>query len=105
VLERQRLGLPVESTAVVQSAELFRPAEKGTIAVLIATIPIHSQKVEEVVTLENTVLLHHPQVRIRDERLEYGRRNIGMIIRAQRIPYVVQQRAHDVLFVSAVPVR
>ncbi len=68
-------------------------------------IPVEPEIVEEIIALEDAVMLEHPPVLFRDERLEHRRTKFGMIVRGQRVADIVQQRADDIFLVHAVAVR
>ena len=54
---------------------------------------------KEVVTLEDSVVLYHPVIGLRDKRLEDGCCHIGVVEAAQRIADVVEQGAHNIFFI------
>src|SRR5258708_36094491 len=51
------------------------------------------------------MVLHHPQIFWADEWLEHGRSDVRMVIDAERITDVVQQRADHIFFVLPIPMR
>ena len=65
----------------------------------IARIPVHPEVMEEVVPLEDPVILDHPVILLRDERMEDGRRHLGVVPGPERVADVVEERARDVLLV------
>src|ERR1700691_4546597 len=70
-------------------------------AELLAHVAIEPQKMEEIISLEDAVMLDHPVMLLRDKGLHDGRRNVRMIVRAQRVADVVQQRTAHVFLVAA----
>ncbi|MNW21006.1 hypothetical protein D3C71_2216800 [compost metagenome] len=57
---------------------------------------------EEVVALENSVLFHHPQVFGADERFENRRGNVRVVVTAEGVTNIMQERAHDVLLITTI---
>src|SRR5262249_35789566 len=57
------------------------------------------------VDLEHRVVLDHPVIRLGDERLQHGRRDLSVIERPERLPDVVEQGADHVLLVAPVAQR
>ena len=69
---------------------------------LVAHIAIEAEMVKEEIALENTVLLHHPEVGFGYEGFEDGGGDIEMIAATQRVADVMQQGADHILFIAAV---
>jgi len=57
--------------------------------------------VEEIKSLEDTMMLDHPVVLLRHEGLDDDGRDVGVIVWSQRIADVVQQRANNIFLVPA----
>jgi hypothetical protein len=70
-----------------------------------AHVAVEAEVFEKVVALEDGVLLDEPQVPFGHERREDRRGNVGMVVAAERVADVVEQRAHHVLGVAAVALR
>src|SRR4051812_25494766 len=77
--ERQRFPLRVECRAVVARAELGGALERRVAAKALAQIPVAADVMEEVVALEHRMLLDHPVVLFRYERLHDRRGDVGMV--------------------------
>jgi hypothetical protein len=75
------------------------------VAELLAHVLVEAEVLEEVVALEDGVFLHHPQALLRDERLQDRRRDVRMVVAAERVADIVQERAHHVLLVAPITVR
>ena len=86
-------------------AELLAGREIFVVAVLLAHIPVHPEMMEEIIALEYPVLGDDPVIFFRQEGRQYGGGNIGVIIAAQRIADIVQQRHHDIFLVTAIAMR
>ncbi len=71
---------------------------------LVAQVAIHAQVVEEVVALEHAVLFDHPEVFRAYERLEDGGGNVRVVVAAQGVTDIVQQRADDIFLIPTVTV-
>jgi hypothetical protein len=65
----------------------------------LAHVPIEPQEVEEVIPLEDTVMLDHPVALLRNEGLDDGGRDVGVVPRSQRVSDIVQQGADNIFFV------
>jgi hypothetical protein len=100
--EREALCLGVESGPIVLLAEVRGARKMRMAAKLLPHITVHADVVEEIVALKNTVLFHHPMILFRNEGLEDGGSDVGMVERSERISNVVQQRAGHVFVVAAV---
>src|SRR5712692_9473682 len=98
--ERQGFFFGIERRVVVQLAKLGRAFEIRESAKSLADVAIHVQVMEEVVSLKDAVLLHHPVILLRHERFQDRRRDIRMVEGAERIADVMQQRAYDILLVA-----
>ena len=70
----------------------------------VAGVSVEADVVKVVVALEDRVVLDHPQVGFRDERLEDRSRDRAVVEGAEGVADVVKKRAHDILFVSTVSV-
>ena len=104
--QRQRVATLGKGRAVVLLAELGRAREQlGLVAELLAHVRVQANLVEEVVALKDAVVLHHPQVFGADKGLEDGGRDVRVVVAAQRVPNVVQQRTHHIFLVAPVAVR
>src|SRR3979490_394327 len=80
----------VECGIVINLAETCSAMEVGVAAKLLAHVWIHADMLEEEVALENSVLLNHPVVGLRYERLEDGGGDFRVIPGTQRIADVVK---------------
>ena len=65
---------------------------------------VHAEVVEIVIALEMPVVLADPVQFLAHERLDDRGGDIGMVVAAQRIADIVQQRHHHILLVAPVPV-
>ncbi|MNJ35609.1 hypothetical protein D3C77_303590 [compost metagenome] len=72
------------------------------IAQLVTQVPVLAEQVEEVIALHDAVVLHHPEVLFADEGLEDRCGDVRVIVRAEGIADIVQQRANHVLLVLAI---
>src|SRR6202000_1576757 len=85
--------------------ELRRIFEMRVAAELLAHVTVDAEMVEEIIALEDAVLLDHPVIGFRDEGLETRRRDIRMVVYAERVADVVNKSADDILLVPARLVR
>ena len=63
---------------------------------------VEPEVVEKIVSLEQPVLLDHLEILRADEGLQDGRGDVRMVVGAEGVADVVQQRADDVFLVAAV---
>src|SRR4051812_15713206 len=91
--ERERRAGGGERWSVIAGAELLGAPEPRVTPELLAQVPVAADVVEEIVTLEDAVLLHHPVVLLGHERLQDRGGDVGVVERPQRVADVVQQRA------------
>lgn len=99
--ERELGGGVIEGGVVVFGDKSGGAFEVLVFAKLVAHVPVQAHKVEEVITLEDGVILHHPVVGLGYEWLHDGGANIGVVGAAKCVADVVQQGADDVLLVLA----
>ena len=74
-------------------------------AKLLAHVAVETDVMEEIIALEYTVMLDDPVHLLVDERLQDRRGDVRMIVAAERIANVVEQRSDDVILRFASPVR
>jgi hypothetical protein len=72
---------------------------------LITHVAIEPEVVKKIVALENSVLLDHPVILFRNERLQDGCGDIGVIAGSERVTDVVQKCADDVFLIPSILVR
>ena len=68
-------------------------------------IAIHAEIVEIVVALKMPVMLADPVQFVADERRDDRSRDVGVVVAAERIANVVQQRHDHIVFVPSVAMR
>ena len=100
-LKRHRSEIGIEGDLIEQAAEFLGLLEMRMPAELLAHVPVEPQVVEEVIPLEDAVMLDHPMVLLRHEGLDDGGGDVGVIVRAERIADIVQQRADHIFLVPA----
>ena len=94
--------MSIKSRAIVQLAKLGCALEVDMVAELLTHVAIHADMVEEIVALENVMVLDHPKVGSTDKRLENGGRDVGVVVRSQRIANIVQQSADDIFIIQII---
>ena len=100
-IERRALQLRVEGGIVVELAQPLRALEVRMPVNLLVHVRIQSEVLEEVIALEDAVLLDHPGVGFRDERLQDCRAEAGAIPRARHVADIAEQCADHRLVVFA----
>ena len=67
-------------------------------------VAVHAEIVEEIISLEDTVMLDHPMRLLVNKGLQDRRRNVGMVVAAKRVADVVQQGGDDIALALALAV-
>ena len=70
-----------------------------------ARVPLHAEEMEIVIALEGAVVLADPVHFLAHERLDDRGGDFRVVIAAQRVADIVEQRHHDVLLVAPVAMR
>src|SRR4029078_9987990 len=95
-------GVPVESRSVVASTELLGSFKARMIAKLLPHIAVHTEVLEKVVSLENSMVLDHPVILVRDERFQDRGANIRMIVSAKGVADIMQQGTDHILLIPTI---
>ena len=98
--ERRAVVVGVERRLVVFLAEPRAGLEMRVAAKLFAHVAVHAEVVEEIIALEDAVMWRDPVQLLGDERLEDRGGDIRVIVGAERVADVVEQRHHDIILVS-----
>ena len=86
----------IKSRTIVQLTKLGCALKVNMVAEFLTHVRIHADMMEKIVTLENVMVLDHPKVEFIDKRLEKSGRDVGVVVRSQRIANIVQQSADDI---------
>ena len=81
MFERLTFIIGVESNLIVLRTELFGVVVEFVLAIIVASIFIHSNVVPKVIALEYSVVFDHPMVGWRDHQLNDAGSHCSMVIR------------------------
>src|SRR3954447_2326907 len=101
VLERRSCIVGIERWLIEVGAELDGEVVVRLVRVTIAAIAVEAKVMEEVVALKLAVVSHHPMKVLVHERAQDGGGHLLMVIGAERVTDVVQERAQHVVITAS----